>query len=71
MLKTPKSREGAFRLYDALIRSYRRNFGPDPFGMDWPTFYANAPELCARARELLKLAQTLPSRHAKQGRNAG
>ena len=63
-MREPKSREGAERQYDALIRAYRRDFaGGGAFGFDWPTFAANAPEQYARARELIRLAKSLPSRH--------
>lgn len=64
-MREPKSKEGALRQYDALIRSYRRDFaGGGSFGFDWPTMRLNSPERFARARELSAMFQTLPSRHS-------
>lgn len=59
----PKSKEGALRQYDALIRSYRRDFaGGGAYGFDWVTFAANSPDRYARAQLLASLFKTLPSR---------
>lgn len=61
----PKSKEGAARQFDSLIRSYRRDFaGGGAFGFDWPTFRLNSPERYERARELSRLFASLPSRRA-------
>ncbi len=37
-MREPKSKEGALRQYDAILRSYRRDFaGGGSFGFDFPT----------------------------------
>ena len=59
----PRTKEGAFRQYNALINAYRRDFaGGGLFGFDWPTFRMNDPERYARVQELRALFPSLPSR---------
>lgn len=59
--KQPKTKRGANRQYDALIRRYHDMFaGGGTFGWDWPTFHLNWPEGYARAKELIALSKTLP-----------
>lgn len=42
--KMPKTRRGACRQKDAILRSaYRALRGGTQYGMDWPTFKANFP----------------------------
>jgi hypothetical protein len=63
--RQPKSKEGALRQIDALIRSYRREFaGGGAFGFDWPTLRLNSPERYERIRDLQRAYANLPSRHA-------
>lgn len=65
--KTPKTRQGAMRQYDALIRSYQQDFaGGGAFGWDWQTFNVNSPDRCRRAKELLMLARELPSHNRRR-----
>ena len=59
----PKSKEGAARQVDSLIRSYRRDFaGGGAFGFDWSTFRINSPERYARIVEIKGMFDALPSR---------
>ena len=70
MKALPKSKEGAARQYDALIRGYVRDFaGGGLFGSDWPTFRLNSPERYERAKELLRLESVLPSRSLRRNVN--
>ena len=63
-MRDPKSKEGALRQYDAIIRSYRRDFaGGGSFGFDFPTMRLNSPERYAQLEHLSSLFKTLPSRH--------
>ena len=63
MNKTPKSREGCARQIDAILASYRRDFGGGGmFGYDWPTFRLNSPERFARVDALHAIYESLPSR---------
>lgn len=59
--KPPKTKRGANRQYNALIRRYHAMFdGGGMFGWDWPTFRLNWPEGYARAKELIALSKALP-----------
>jgi len=60
---TIRSKEGAWRAYDATLRGYmRRGEGGGKFGFDWPTMRVLEPETYARLKELAGLSRTLPSR---------
>lgn len=49
----PKSKRGALRQRNAIIRAYKRAFaGGGSFGFDWPTFRLNWPEGFQRAVQL-------------------
>ncbi len=62
-MKPPKSKEGAQRQFDAIVRSYRRDFaGGGSFGFDWPTFRLNSPERYEQVMRLQALWPALPSR---------
>ncbi len=53
--KYPKSRAGAARQIDTLIRRYTRVYaGGGMFGFDWPTMRAQEPEIYQRIRQLQK-----------------
>jgi hypothetical protein len=57
----PKSKRGASRLIDALIRAYRRKFsGGGQFGFDWPTMRLNDPETYGRLMEIKAVYDRLP-----------
>ena len=59
----PKTKEGAARQINALLRAYQRDFaGGGSFGWDWPTFRLNSPDLYERVRALQTLAIELPFR---------
>jgi hypothetical protein len=58
--RAPKTRAGAERQYDAVIRAYKRAFdGGGMFGWDWRTFEINWQEGYAKAQRLAQLANTL------------
>jgi hypothetical protein len=58
-----RTREGAARRYNALLRAYRIAFaGGGMFGFDWPTLRANDPVTYRKLRILGRLSNTLPSR---------
>jgi hypothetical protein len=57
----PKSKRGARRQYDALMRKYRRDYaGGGSFGFDWPTLRANAPQLYAHLHAMNAAFRYLP-----------
>jgi hypothetical protein len=61
-MKDPKSKRGAVRQYDAIIRACRRDLdGGGCFGMDWPTLRITFPERYARIQELRAMFAGLPS----------
>ncbi|NBU79672.1 MAG: hypothetical protein EBS50_11495 [Sphingomonadaceae bacterium] len=59
----PKTKEGAQRQIDAILRSYARDYsGGGLFGFDMPTMRVNSPEKFKRYQVLHTLYITLPSR---------
>ncbi len=61
MYKMPKTKRGADRCYDTVMRAYRRTYaGGGIFGFDWPTFRLNAPEAFAFVREMQRAYDRLP-----------
>ena len=61
-MKTPKTKRGAVRQYDAIMRACRRDMaGGLSFGMDWPTLRTTFPERYARIQELKAIYKGLPS----------
>lgn len=61
--KMPKSREGAYRQYDAIIRAYKRTYsGGGMFGMDMDTFYYQAPEAYRHVKAIQAAYLDLPGR---------
>jgi hypothetical protein len=61
-MNAPKSKRGAVRQYDAIMRACRRDLaGGLSFGMDWPTLRATFPERYARIQELRAAYAGLPS----------
>ena len=57
----PKSKRGARRQYDALMRQYRRDYvSGGAFGFDWPTLRANRPALYYHLQEMNEAFRTLP-----------
>lgn len=57
-----KSKRGAVRVYNAIMRRARRAMaGGLAFGMDWPTFRASFPEDYARICDLRARYGGLPS----------
>lgn len=60
-MNTPKTKRGAVRQANALIRAYIRKFsGGGLYGFDWPTLRLNDPDTYAKLREIDKLYKTLP-----------
>lgn len=60
-MSQPKSKRGALRQYDAILRGYRRTYaGGGMFGFDWPTLRINAPEAYARILVLREVYPKLP-----------
>jgi hypothetical protein len=58
--KPPRTRRGAQRQYDAIVRAYKRAFaGGGMFGWDGPTFRANWPEGYQRAQDIAALWRKL------------
>jgi hypothetical protein len=58
--RAPKTRAGAERQYNAVIRAYKHAFdGGGMFGWDWRTFEINWQEGYAKAQRLAHLANTL------------
>jgi hypothetical protein len=59
----PKTKQGATRQIDAILRDYHKDFeGGGTFGWDWITFRLNSPERYERVRALQKLWHELPFR---------
>ena len=62
MINQPKTRRGAMRQYNAVIRLYHIDFvGGGMFGWDWPTFRLNSPALYERAKALRAIYASLPA----------
>lgn len=60
-MRAPRTKQGAERQAQALIRKWRRNLaGGLSFGLDWPTVAAAFPDDYARFQELKALYKTLP-----------
>jgi hypothetical protein len=60
-LKMPRTKRGARRQYDAIIRAYQKAYaGGAMFGMDWPTFRINQPAQHAHVIAMQKAFPTLP-----------
>ena len=65
---TIKTKQGALRRYDAILRKYRRDFaGGFAFGMDWPTMRANAPNAYAELQDIRAKFDSLPDRRTTKG----
>jgi hypothetical protein len=61
-MKDPKTKRGALRQYDSIIRACRRDLaGGLSFGMDWPTVRSTFPERYARIQALKSMYAGLPS----------
>lgn len=61
MYKMPKTKRGADRQYDSILRAYRRTYASGGmFGFDWPTFRLNAPDAFAHIREMQRAYENLP-----------
>jgi hypothetical protein len=57
----PKSKRGATRQWNAILRAYRRGFaGGGAFGFDWPTMRLNSPNAYAHLMTLARLFDQLP-----------
>ena len=65
---TLKTKQGAIRRYDAILRKYRRDFdGGGMFGMDWPTLRLNAPDAYAELQDIRAKFDSLPDRRTTKG----
>ena len=59
--KMPKSKRGAWRQYDAIIRQYQRDFaGGGLFGWDMPTLRINAPDKYNHIMAMKEIFSSLP-----------
>lgn len=59
----PKTKAGAVRQYDAIMRAARAaGRGGLTFGMDWPTFKINHPAAYAHIEAMRAVFNTLPER---------
>lgn len=57
----PKSKRGAVRQYDAIMRRVRRSLaGGLQFGLDWPTFRLTFPEDYKRICRIREIFSNLP-----------
>ena len=62
MLTMPKSKRGARRQYDAIMRQCRRDLsGGLSYGMDWPTLRATFPDRYAHLQAMNAAYPTLPN----------
>lgn len=60
-MRDPKTKRGAVRQYNAIIRTCRRDMaGGLMFGMDWPTVRITFPERYARLNALREMHKQLP-----------
>lgn len=57
---TIRTKRGAIRRYNALLRKCWKQFSGDPFGIDWVTLKIIAPEMHKELDDLKRLYQTLP-----------
>ena len=61
-MNAPKTKRGAVRQYDTIMRACRRDLaGGLSFGMDWPTLRITFPERYARIQELKAMYAGLPA----------
>jgi hypothetical protein len=61
-MKDPKTKRGALRQYDAIMRACRRDLaGGLSFGMDWPTLRSTFPERYQRLKTLEEMYKDLPA----------
>ena len=57
-----RTKRGAIRRYNAIIRKYRRDFaGGGMFGFDLPTMRSNCPEAYAEIQALRDIYPKLPA----------
>jgi hypothetical protein len=58
-MKTIRSKRGAIRRYNAIIKQcYKDAKGGLAYGLDWPTLYATWPD---RAKEIIEIEAQLRS----------
>lgn len=59
MTHTIRTKRGAYRRYNAIIRAcYRDNAGGNQYGIDWPTLRVTWPD---RAAEITAIRAMLPN----------
>ena len=57
-----KTKRGAIRRYDAIIRQcYRDALGGTQYGIDWPTLLATWPDLAAEILHTKAIYKSLPA----------
>lgn len=60
-MKLPKSKRGAWRRRNAIIRAcYRDARGGTEYGIDWPTLRATWPDRAAELLAIKAIFETLP-----------
>ena len=61
MRKLPKSKRGATRQYNAIMRKCRKSMaGGLSYGMDWPTMRVTFPDEYAHIRKIYEIYKDLP-----------
>jgi hypothetical protein len=62
-----KTKQGAIRRYDAILRRCRRDMaGGLTFGMDWPTLRITFPDRYAELQDIRARFDSLPDRRIKK-----